>query len=124
MNRYLLDTHILLWWLSNDKNLSKSTKALITKPTNHITVSVASIWEIVIKKSIGKLIVPDNLKELLYENDFEILSITAAHALYLEHLPSLHHDPFYRILIAQSIVEDFVFITNDKTILQYNVKSI
>ena len=121
MNHYLLDTHILLWWLSDDKKLDKKIRDLIAKPTTRIFVSTVSIWEIVIKKSLNKLKAPDNLKEMLYENDFEILPITADHALYLEHLPAIHNDPFDRLLIAQSIVEDLIIITVDEIIPKYMV---
>lgn len=119
MKRYLLDTPILLWWLSNDKKLSTKIKNLIIEPKNHILVSTATIWEIVIKKSLKKLEAPDNLKEIILSNDFDILSITADHVLYLEHLPLLHNDPFDRLLIAQSIVEDVILVTADTTIPHY-----
>lgn len=121
MNDYLLDTHILLWWLSDDKKLEKNIRDLIAKPTNNVMVSVVSMWEITIKKSLGKLTVPDNLKEAIYANEFEILSINADHALYVEHLPAIHNDPFDRLLIAQSIVEDLTFITADEIIPKYNL---
>jgi PIN domain nuclease of toxin-antitoxin system len=121
MNRYLLDTHILLWWLSDDKKLVKKTKDLIAKPTTRIFVSTVSIWEIVIKKSLNKLTVPDNLKEMLYASDFEILPITIDHALYLEQLPIIHNDPFDRLLIAQCAVEKLILITADKIIPKYDI---
>lgn len=121
MNRYLLDTHILLWWLSDDKKLSKKNKDIITKSSTNIIVSTVSIWEIVIKKTLKKLESPDNIKEILYKNDFEILPITADHVLYLEQLPFIHHDPFDRLLIAQSIVEKATFITADTIIPKYGV---
>lgn len=122
MNRYLLDTHILLWWLANDKKLAKKTRDIIAKPTNNIVVSTVSIWEIIIKKSLNKLTAPDNLKEVIISNDFGILSITADHALYLEKLPKIHNDPFDRLLIAQSIVEKVTFITADEIIPKYDIK--
>ena len=80
-----------------------------------------SIWEIVIKKSLNKLTAPDNLKQMIYTNNFEILPITADHALYLEKLPHIHNDPFDRLLISQNIVENTVFITADKIIPQYDI---
>ncbi|MCX5922051.1 MAG: type II toxin-antitoxin system VapC family toxin [Candidatus Dependentiae bacterium] len=122
MNRYLLDTHILLWWLANDKKLVKKTRDLIANPSNNIIVSTVSIWEIVIKKSLNKLIAPDNLKEVIISNDFSILSITADHALYLEKLPMIHNDPFDRLLIAQSLVEKVTLITADEIIPKYDIK--
>lgn len=121
MNQYLLDTHILLWWLSGDKKLGKKRTDLIAKSTNHIIVSTVTIWEIVIKKSLGKIQVPDNIKEVIIENEFEILPITLDHVLYLEHLPEIHHDPFDRLLIAQSMYEDMIFVTADKIIPKYKI---
>ncbi len=121
MKRYLLDTHILLWWLSNDQKLAPKIRNLISKPNNHIIISTVSIWEIIIKKSLGKLKVPDNLKEVIIANDFEILPIIEDHALYLENLPFIHNDPFDRLLISQSIVEDLPFITIDSIIPKYDL---
>jgi PIN domain nuclease of toxin-antitoxin system len=121
MNMYLLDTHILLWWLSDDKKLTKKLRSLIENPDNHILVSSVSIWEIVIKKSLNKLKAPDNLKEILDTDDFEILPMTSDHALCVEHLPLIHHDPFDRLLIAQCIVDDLVFVTADKIIPKYKI---
>jgi PIN domain nuclease of toxin-antitoxin system len=121
MKRYLLDTHILLWWFADDRKLNKKTKDLITKPTSPMLLSAVSIWEIVIKKSLNKLKAPDNLKEVIYTTDFEILPITADHVLYLEQLPDIHRDPFDRLLIAQSITEDLIFVTADKIIPQYEI---
>jgi len=119
---YLLDTHILLWWLSNDKKLTKRLRDCISSPQNNIFVSSVSVWEIVIKKSLNKLKVPDNLKETLDASDFNVLSMTTEHALCVEHLPLIHHDPFDRLLIAQCIVEDLVLITSDKVIPQYKIE--
>src|SRR5262245_7975158 len=99
MNSYLIDTHILLWWLSNDKKLTKKISSLISDSENQILVSSVSIWEIVIKKSLNKLKTPDNLKGILKESDFKILPITADHAFQLEQLPPIHNDPFDRLLI-------------------------
>lgn len=121
-NTYLLDTHILLWWLANDKKLTKKISALIENPDNYILVSAVSIWEIAIKKSLKKLKAPDNLKEALEVNDFHLLSMTADHALQIEHLPNHHNDPFDRLLIAQCQVEGLTFITADKIIPKYKIK--
>lgn len=122
MNGYLIDTHILLWWLSDDKKLTKKNRDLIINPENNILVSSVTIWEIVIKKSLNKLSVPGNLKEILNTNDFKFLSITIEHALYLENLLPIHTDPFDRLLISQCLVEDLIFVTADKIIPQYKIK--
>ncbi|HJM68338.1 MAG TPA: type II toxin-antitoxin system VapC family toxin [Candidatus Babeliales bacterium] len=123
MKSYLLDTHILLWWLSSDEKLPAKTKELIEDPSNHIIVSAVSIWEIVIKKSLKKLKAPDNIKDILEENHIETLPITADHALFLQSLPYIHQDPFDRLLISQALVEDLVFVTVDKMILKYSINT-
>lgn len=116
-----MDTHILLWWLSDDKKLDKRVRMLLANPNNHILVSSISVWEIVIKKTLGKLVAPDNIKEILDTGDFDLLPMTVDHAFAVQDLPFLHSDPFDRLLIAQCLVEDVVFITEDKFIPQYNI---
>jgi PIN domain nuclease of toxin-antitoxin system len=118
MSFYLMDTHIVLWWFSDDKQLPKKIKNEIADPENHIFVSAVSIWEIAIKKSLGKLKVPDSLKKTI-ESEFEFLSITAEHAQQVEFLPVIHNDPFDRLLIAQCVVEKFTLITADPMIHKY-----
>lgn len=122
MNTYLIDTHILLWWLFNDKRLTKNVRELIIDPDNHLFVSSVSIWEIMIKKSLNKLEAPDNLQEVLDENGIECLPMTIDHALLVQHLPTIHNDPFDRLIIAQCIVEDLILVTADKLICKYNIK--
>lgn len=122
MNEYLLDTHILLWWLAADKKLSDKKRAIITKPENTILVSAVTIWEIVIKKSLKKLNAPDNLLEILDENNLTLLPMTAEHALYIEQLPQIHADPFDRLLVAQSAVEDLILVTEDRIIPHYGIE--
>jgi PIN domain nuclease of toxin-antitoxin system len=120
MSFYLLDTHIVLWWFSNDKQLIKKIKDEIADPENHILVSSASIWEISIKKSLGKLKAPNNLKNII-ESEFEFLTITADHAQQVALLPPIHSDPFDRIIIAQAMVEKITLITADTIIPRYDV---
>ncbi|MBM3886909.1 type II toxin-antitoxin system VapC family toxin, partial [Candidatus Dependentiae bacterium] len=119
---YLIDTHILLWWLANDKKLTKKIRNVIQDPENHIFVSSVSVWEVSIKKALGKLRAPDNLKEAVIASDIQFLSMTVDHALYLSQLPAIHNDPFDRLLIAQCLVEDLVFITADTIIPRYEIK--
>ncbi len=121
-NAYLIDTHVLLWWLSDDGQLIQKTKNLIEDPDNSIIVSAASIWEIAIKKSLNKLKAPDNLKDVLKANNVTFLPISVDHALYVECLPNIHYDPFDRLLIAQCNLENLTLITTDKTIIKYKIK--
>lgn len=122
MKNYLLDTHILLWWLNDDIKLPLKVKTMIMQQNNNIFFSAASIWEISIKKSIGKLSVNGNLKESLEQSNFIELPITMDHALHIEQLPFIHHDPFDRMLIAQAAVENLVIMTQDAYIRQYDVQ--
>lgn len=119
--RYLLDTHILLWWLGNDKKLSKDLRSVISDPDNTLYVSSASVWEMAIKSQIGKLAIPDNLEETLAEHDFLPLGINFQHALLAGRLPAFHHDPFDRMLVAQATLEKLTLLTDDKVLKQYHI---
>jgi len=107
----LLDTQILLWWMLEPEKLSVPIQRLITR--NSCVVSVASIWEIGIKRSIGKLNVPPRLLEILKSYKFEILRIEAEHALAAGALPMIHKDPFDRMLVAQALAEDLTLVSAD-----------
>lgn len=120
-NRFLLDTHIFVWWMKQEKRLKKEIAAVLKNPENQIFLSVASVLEIVIKKKIGKLKVPQNWKEDLRESSFLLLPITFENAFQLESLPLFHHDPFDRMLIAQAQSEGATLITGDIKIWKYNV---
>lgn len=119
--KYLLDTHTLLWWLSDDIKLSAYAKSIIANPNNIVFVSSASTWEITIKKSLGKLKSPDNLEQAIGECGFLHLSITIKHSIEVANLPKLHEDPFDRIIIAQAISENLSIITKDNIIPNYPV---
>jgi len=118
--KYMIDTHILLWWLDSPEKISLNARSIIENAENQIFVSAACIWEIVIKKSVGKLRAPDNLLELLEHENFSGLPIDIDHTMALAQLPLNHHDPFDRIQIAQSIFEESPLITRDKNILNYD----
>lgn len=120
MSFYLIDTHIVLWWFTNDKQLTKKIKNEIADPENHILVSAATMWEISVKKSLGKLKAPADLKNII-ESEFEFLSINADHAQQVEHLPLIHNDPFDRLIIAQCMVEKLALITADTIIPRYDI---
>ena len=117
----LIDTHILLWWLGYPEKLPDYMLEAIKDTTNTVFVSAAAVWEIVIKKKLGKLDAPDNLHEVLEQNDMTPLSITLDHIFSLEKLPEIHSDPFDRIQIAQAIRDNLVFVTMDKTNKKYKV---
>lgn len=119
--KFLLDTHILLWWLNNDKKLAAFFQSTIANPKNIIFVSTASAWEMSIKAQVGKLDVPDNLEEALAVNRFIVLPINLIHSIKVSTLPLHHKDPFDRMLIAQALTEDLMIITVDKKFKFYDV---
>ncbi len=119
--KFLLDTHTLIWWLANDVTLSEKAKTVIANPDNLIFISAASVWEIAIKKQIGKLNIPDDLEIQIEQNDFQPLPINISHAAYIEKLPLHHKDPFDRIIIAQAICEKMKIITRDQKFDSYQV---
>lgn len=119
--RLLLDTHILLWWAMADRRLSKTLAKVLASAQNDIAVSAASIWEIVIKRMLGRLDVDvDELLSAIATDGFTELPLRFAHAQKLELLPRHHEDPFDRILIAQSISEGRRLVTTDRAIHDYS----
>lgn len=120
--KFLLDTHTLIWWLTNDATLSEKARKVIANPDNLIFVSAASAWEIAIKKQIGKLNAPDDLEAQIEQKDFQQLPINISHAAYIEKLPLHHNDPFDRIIIAQAICEKMKIITRDKKFVAYQIE--
>ena len=120
----LLDTHALIWWLSNDPTLSVKAKDAIANPDNIVFVSAASAWEISIKKSLGKLQAPNDLNAQIKKKKFTPISISIDHALTVEQLPLHHQDPFDRILIAQAAYEKLTIITRDRKFNAYEVNTI
>ena len=118
--RLLLDTHILLRWVMGDRRLSKALAAVVADPENDIVVSAASIWEIAIKRSLGRIEVDlDELLSSMNADGFAELPVRFAHTLRLESLPRHHDDPFDRLLIAQSIADGRRLVTKDAAILGY-----
>ena len=122
--KLLLDTHILLWWLTQDRKLSQTEVTIISDPDNLIFVSAATAWEIAVKKMIGKLAAPDDLSAALAANDFFELPISIEHTQKLYQLPLHHHDPFDRMLIVQAMSEDLTLMTRDAKIALYGIKII
>ncbi len=118
---FLLDTHILLWFLENDSKLSNQVREVITNSENLIFVSAISAWKISIKQSLGKLIAPSNLEDALRFSRLEVLAITLVHGIKVADLPMYHKDPFDRMLIAQALVEGLTIITVDEKFKFYDV---
>ena len=118
----LLDTHILLWWLSDDPLLPPAARHAISAPANEVLVSAATIWEIAIKEAAGRLEVPGDLLEAIDGDDFDMLPITATHAIAAGSLPLHHADPFDRMLIAQARSHRLVLVSVDDRFSRYDVE--
>lgn len=120
--KFLLDTHILLWAAGSPEKLSQQAKSIIEETENELFFSAASLWEISIKKGLGR---PDFkvdsrvLRRALIDNGYQELSITGLHSISIEDLPDIHKDPFDRILLSQATVEGVTLLTSDKKIAQY-----
>lgn len=124
----LLDTHVFLWFINDDPRLSPSAAERIGDPAERVLVSVASLWEIVIKLGTGKLVLDRPPVELwpesLTTNHFEALLVTSEHVLAISPLPLYHRDPFDRLLIAQSIVEKLDLVSADSVFDRYPVQRV
>lgn len=119
--QYLLDTHVILWWLTTPKKISSKAQKIIRDKENSIFISSISFWEMAIKKGLGRLTLPYNLIETVAAENFKILPIQAEECLGVADLPLLHSDPFDRLLIIQAKLHDLVIITNDSKIAEYPV---
>ncbi len=117
----LLDTHILLWWLGDDPQLTKEARHAISDTDNVIYVSAVSLWEIAIKSGIGKLDLPDDFDDALAAQGFRELPIKWVHARGNRELPWIHRDPFDRMLVAQAQSEGLTLVTADRDVLAYDV---
>ncbi len=123
--KLLLDTHIFLWFISGDSRLPILFRSEIQNPNNQIFLSVASLWEIIIKYKIGKLPLPQSPEIYIpserQKHQIRSLPISESSLKYLVSLPDLHRDPFDRILISQALGNNLTIVTIDQEILNYNV---
>ena len=122
--RLLLDTHALLWALSEPQSLASEARERLERAESTVLVSVVSAWEMEIKRALGKLDVPDDLLQQMKRHRFLELPVHIRHVQRLRKLPSLHHDPFDRMLVAQALTDDLTLVTRDRRILAYPVKSL
>jgi PIN domain nuclease of toxin-antitoxin system len=124
--KLLLDTHTLIWFLQDDPKLSLLAGELVENPKNKVFVSVVTLWEIAIKVSLGKLVLSTTFDQVfpqqLLINNFEVLPIEIIHLKQVMQLPFHHGDPFDRLLMAQSMVEQLAIVGRDKIFDSYNVK--
>jgi PIN domain nuclease of toxin-antitoxin system len=122
MQRFLLDTHVFLWWLSDDAQLSAKCRVLIQDERNDVFVSAATTWEISIKSALGKLKAPEDMDAIVEDEGFGKLPISLYHGQLAGSLPLLHRDLFDRMLIAQAQAEGLILITADANIAGYALR--
>lgn len=124
-NKYLLDTHFFIWWLTGDNRLQSSTKDIIKNPGNIVYASVVSAWEMSIKlKANPKFKLRVSIKKAFEIAGFDVLDISLRHVISMHKLPLYHKDPFDRMLIAQANAEGCILITKDPKIKKYKVKAL
>ena len=126
--KLLLDTHALLWIVTKDRRLSKKARGLFLDTNNVVLVSAASIWEMAIKKSLGRLDMTDSLEDFVHEhimgNDIGLLAIQLEHLYRIETLPFHHRDPFDRLIVAQALVEKIPILSADTSFDSYPIERI
>lgn len=119
--KLLLDTHAALWWLSDDERLGEASAELIVDASNQVLLSAAVVWEVAIKRSLGKLDAPSDFAATLVGGGAQALSVTIHHAEGAGGLAWHHRDPFDRLLIAQATIEQAVVVSNDDALGPYGV---
>jgi len=124
----LVDTHVFLWWITDDPRISDRVIEIIEDGRNELYFSSASCWEIAIKSTLGRIELPDRpdsfIATQLHLNRIEPLPIHIRHALNVINLPEIHKDPFDRMLISQAQLENLPIVTNDSVIEKYGVEVI
>lgn len=120
--KLLLDTHLLLWAAGSPDQLSAASRPLLEDPLNELFFSAASLWEIAIKRGLGRSDFQVDARVLrrgLLDNGYQEFAIASEHAVFIDSLPPLHKDPFDRILVAQATVEGVILLTADALVAQY-----
>ena len=120
----MLDTHALLWWLSGVESLGLVARGSIAEVENEVFVSAASLWEISIKRQLGKLKAPEDMEDVVSKSGFYALPFALFHAQQAGGLPIHHRDPFDRMLIAQAQAEGLSTVTVDRAFSDYGVRLI
>jgi PIN domain nuclease of toxin-antitoxin system len=120
--RLLLDTSAFLWWRDDSPRLPARVSDQIRDPDNDIVVSIASLWEIAIKRGLGKLRFLEDFERVMTEEGFDLLTVTYPHLRVLGELPLHHRDPFDRLLISQSLADRLPVATNDRSFAAYPVE--
>jgi PIN domain nuclease of toxin-antitoxin system len=119
--KLLLDTHAALWWLSGDERFGETAARQLADETNQVLLSAAVVWEVAVKRSLGKLEAPEDLAPTLLGAGAQALAINLDHAAAVEHLPWHHRDPFDRMLVAQASIEGAAIVSRDDALRPYEV---
>jgi PIN domain nuclease of toxin-antitoxin system len=119
--KLLLDTHAALWWLADDDRIEDDVARHLTDDSNQVLISAVVVWEVAIKRSLGKLEAPDAVGQTLVDAGAQPLPVTIEHAAVVERLPWVHRDPFDRLLVAQALTEDAAIVSRDEPLSQYGV---
>ena len=120
--KLLLDTHLLLWAAGDPNRLSREARRLVDNPNNELLFSVASLWEVAIKRGLGRddfKLDARVLRRGLLDNGYSELPIISEHVVAIDSLPSIHKDPFDRVLVAQATVEGITLLTTDSLVSKY-----
>jgi len=120
--KLLLDTHLLLWAAGDPNRLSREARRLVDNPNNELLFSVASLWEVAIKRGLGRddfKLDARVLRRGLLDNGYSELPIISEHVVEIDSLPSIHKDPFDRVLVAQATVEGITLLTTDSVVSKY-----
>jgi PIN domain nuclease of toxin-antitoxin system len=120
--RLLLDSHAFLWWAEADPTLSTAARNVIADPANDVLISIAALWELLIKASLGKLALPDDIETMVVSQGFSVLSISFGHLRCFSALPRHHKDPFDRMMIAQALANGMPIATSDRRFAAYGVQ--
>jgi PIN domain nuclease of toxin-antitoxin system len=119
--RLLLDTHAALWWLRDDERLGEEAVRQLADDSNQMLLSAAVVWEVAIKRSLGKLKAPEGFAVAMLSGGAQAVPITVDHAAAVERLPCHHRDPFDRLLIAQATIEGASVVSRDEALAAYGV---
>jgi PIN domain nuclease of toxin-antitoxin system len=119
--KLLLDTHAALWWLTGDERFGREAERQLIDDTNQILLSAAVVWEVAIKRSLGKLQAPEDFAPMLLGAGIQALAVSLEHAGSVEHLPWHHRDPFDRMLVAQASIEKAAVVSRDEALRPYGV---
>jgi len=122
VTRLLLDTNVAVWLLLGERrSVTTVAQELLQDEGNDVALSAVSVWEMAIKRSLGKLEIEDRWARELTRLGFDPLPVTAQHAEYVEHLPWHHRDPFDRLLVAQAVLDDRMLVSADRRLSAYDV---